>query len=55
MNKRKEQAAIILRGVLSWHERVSTAQKMNPGKEKEVTDMYAEALREAINCLETRD
>ena len=51
MDERKEQAAIIIRGILSWHERVKAAQEMNPGKEKEVADMYADALRTALECL----
>ena len=52
MNNERKQAAVILKGVLSWHERVKAAQEMNPGKEKEVADMYADALRTALECLE---
>lgn len=53
IEEQKERAVIILKGILSWHERVAAAQAMNPGKEKEISDVYADALKTAITVLES--
>lgn len=42
---------VILRGLLSYHERVTIAQDLNPGTDSPIMDIYAEALRKAIQAL----
>ena len=47
----ESNAEVVMRGLLSYHERLSITQSINPGTESPVMDIYAEALRKAVQAL----
>ena len=50
-NEPVNSTEVILRGLLSYHERLTETMQMNPGKEEVVCDAYADALKTAISCV----
>lgn len=44
----------VLRGVLAYHRRLRQTEKMNAGNEESVSDIFEEALIDAIEAIRER-
>lgn len=50
----RSSSEAVLRGVLAYHRRLKQTEKMNAGNEESVSDIFEEALIEAIEAIRER-